>query len=590
MRAHRSFDRNSSASRTWDVGAGDLGPATLRLAGTSGSLHDGLLISLPVEAAGSAQHLRDAGTLGDRARIDLPLPGSYEAGELRIDLAPSAVASLVQNVRLLDVYPYACIEQTMSSALPAVLVERLLKRAQLRVPDGQSPSEISAKAVKRLEALQHDDGSWGWWEHDAAHPFMTAYAVYGLAELHKSGYAVKDRTISRGVASLLAQLATSNDDTLAFWGRRQRGSQWNTRAFRLYALADAAPERVDRAVLAETDARASEMNPYAIATLGLAHYAIGDRPGAAAMLARLDAEAIEECPYTHWRGASWHYGWEDDPVETTAYALRLEVAVKLGSPRVARAVTWLRSQERGSWWYTTKDTAAAIYALSEATSPQLSEFSPHESVRVSLNGRVVKEVRVDQPVLPASDASIVVPAEALKAGGTLVVERSGRGTLYWSTDWTRYVPDGTKVAYDEGPRSADRESAGARSPFVISRTYETARQGPWHVGDVVRVDVLAATSEDTQYVAIEDPFPAGLEYQPLQHETGDDWSGVQFFDDRAVFFATRLSSHETIHLAYRLRVTTPGSYTAPPPSAYAMYGPPIAALGRAARVNVADAR
>ena len=55
------------------------------------------------------------------------------------------------------------------------------------------------------------------------------------------------------------------------------------------------------------------------------------------------------------------------------------------------------------------------------------------------------------------------------------------------------------------------------------------------------VDLTVTADEDAQFVAIEDPLPAGLAYQPRQHESGDGWSGLQFFDDRVVFFATRLS-------------------------------------------------
>ena len=566
------FDANAGASKGWNVRAsGDLGSASLRLAGTSGSLNDGLRVTLPVETSGTAQHERAAGSLPGAAVVSLRLGHGMDAGELRIDLAPSVVAQLLGDVRLLQVYPYYCVEQTMSAALPAIYVERLRKRAGIAAPAGPPPADIAKRAVDRLSQLQHSDGSWGWWEHDAANPFMTAYALYGLTELARDGYPVARDVLDRGAGSVVQQIAAKGD-TLGLWGGTQQGSEANTRAFMLYALADAKPASVDRAILAKTDASAKDLNSYAVAVLGLAHLELGDRAGAQPLLTDLLKRVKDDGTYARWEGQGWHYRWEDDPIETTAYALRFVHAMNAGDPRVPRVVRWLRSQQRGSWFATTKDTAAAIYAMSETIAPESNELQPHETVRVVLDGRTLKRVRIDTPVLSRADASIVVPARALRRGGTLRFEREGTGALYWSTDWTRYAHDVTTVPAD--------------APFHIARTLSSADGNEWHVGDVVDVDLRITADEDAQYVAIEDPLPAGLAYQPRQHETGDDWSGLQFFDDRVVFFAARLSRHSPLHLHYRLRATTAGRFTAPPPTAYAMYGPPSTAAGRAARITI----
>jgi hypothetical protein len=566
------FDANAAASKGWHVrAAGELGDASLRLAGTSGSRRDGLRVTLPVETAGTAQHDRAAGSLPDSAAQTLRLARGDEAGDLRIDLAPSIVAQLLAGVRVLQVYPYYCVEQTMSAALPAVYVERMRKRASLPPPGGPPPADVAKRAVERLAQLQHYDGSWGWWEHDGPNPFMTAYALYGLAELARDGHAVPAGVLDRGAASLVKQLA-AKDDTLAVWGGTQPGSEENTRAFMLYALAGAKPAAVDRTILAKTDAPAKQLNSYAVAVLGLAHLQLGDRAGAQPLLTELLKRVNDDGTYARWEGKGWHYRWQDDPIETTAYALRFVHAMNPGDPHVAHAVTWLRAQQRGSWFATTKDTAAAIYAMSETIAPESDELRPHETVRVVLGGRTIKRVRIDAPLLSRADASVFVAARALRRGGTLRFEREGTGALYWSTDWTRYAHDVMTTAAD--------------APFHIARTLGSAEGNEWHVGDVVDVDLTVTAEEDAQFVAIEDPLPAGLEYQPRQHESGDDWSGLQFFDDRVVFFATRLSRNAPLRLHYRLRATTAGTFTAPPPTAYAMYGPPSMAAGRAARITI----
>ena len=565
------FDRNASANAYWNVRGGELGNPLLRLAGTSGALADGMQVALPVESALSAQHLRAAGKLPAETSVALVLPRGGDAGALRIDLAPSALAQLIADVRLLQVYPYYCVEQTMSAALPAVFVDRLRKRITLPPAAGPEPAQVAKRAVDRLVKLQHPDGSWGWWEHDAANPFMTAYALYGLAELAREGYDVPPATLSRGIDNLARQIAASGD-TLAFWGGAQPGSEWNTRAFMLYALADAKPSAVDRTVLAAADTHAKGMNPYALAVLGLAHVELADRAGAQPILAELLGRVTDEGTSAHWKGAAWHYRWMDDPIETTAYALRFVHAMTPGDPRVAHAVNWLRAQQHGSWFETTKDTAAAIYAMAEAESVTADELHPHETIRVTLDGREIKRVRIDAPVLPRNQRSIVLAPQDVRHGGMLRFEREGTGGLSWSTDWTQFVPMPAAAAGD--------------APFRITRTYSSQRGNDWRIGDQVDVDVTVEATGDTQYVAIEDPMPAGLEYQPRQHESGDNWSGLQFFDDRVLFFADQMWRGSPLHFHYTLRATTAGTFAAPAPSAYAMYGPPVTSSGLSATVTI----
>ena len=565
------FDAHASANARWDVRGGELGASLLRLAGTSGALSDGLQTRLPVESALSPERVRAAGSLPGEPSVALELPRGAEAGALRIDLAPSMLAQLVADVQLLQVYPYYCVEQTMSAALPAVQVDRLRNQMALPPIEGPEPADVAKRAVNRLVKLQHGDGSWGWWENDAANPFMTAYALYGLTELSRDGFAVPQEPVDRGSASLVRQIAAPGD-TLAFWGGAQSGSEWNTRAFMLYALADAKPAAVDRKVLAAADAQAKKMNPYALAALGLAHIELSDRPGAEPLLAELRTRVTDEKTSAHWQGASWHYRWMDDPIETTAYAVRFVHTMAPGDPLVMRAVTWLRAQQHGSWFATTKDTAAAIAAIAEVVPVSPDELKPHETIRVTLNGRELKRVRIDTAVLPRDQRSIAVPLELVRSGGTLRFEREGAGGLSWSTEWLRYVHE--------------RSGMVAETPFRIARLYASERGNTWRVGDQVDVDVTVVATEDSQYVAIEDPMPAGLEYQPRQHESGDDWSGLQFFDDRVLFFATRVSANQPLHFRYTLRATTAGTFAAPAPSAYAMYGPPNTSTGLSATVTI----
>ncbi len=585
-----TLDANRSADTAWPIKVPGTGSVSLTLFGSDGARTDAVRQELPLLAATAAEHVRSAGSLPNDANLTVTVPsGGYLGGDVTVSLTPSVVAGLVQNLRLLDVYPYYCTEQTMSAALPAIVVDGVLKRSGLRAPDDVRPGPIVANAIARLSELQHADGSWGWWEHDAGHPFMTAYALYGLAQMRQGGYSVSDYVYDRGVASLLSQLERSNADTLRFWGGAQDGSEWNTRAYMLFSLAEAAPDRakgVAATWYVQTLAHAKQLNPYALAVLGLAEHRLGNDAAARSLLALLDARAITDGAFTYWSGDTWHYAWEDDPIETTAYALRLESALAPDSPRVARTIAFLRAQQRGNWWYTTKDTAASIYALAEALHPDASEFHPDERVRVLLDGVEVGTVHVTSPILDAADAQIVIPASKVRNGGTLTFEKTGTGSLYWATDAVRYVPPGATSASDPDRGLFARLFAKAPE-FSIDRTYDAGHPGPWRVGDQINVTVTVRTREAVQYVLVEDPFPAGAEHQDEQGQAAAQaWSGVQILDDHAAFFADRLDPSSPLTIRYTLRVTTPGTYTAPAPTANAMYGPPVSAVGKGTTIQV----
>lgn len=576
------LDVNATGNASWPVYAAQIGTFPATLYGSDVRRRDAMRTSLAVEGATPEEHVVASGSGSGSARMAVP-PG-YGAGAVTVTLSPSVLAQLVQSLRLLQVYPYYCTEQTLSAALPALYVERALRRANATSFYDLRTRDVIVKALARLYQLRHLDGSYGWWEHDAAHPFMTAYALYALAEFGKAGYFVGTGPT---VDSLVEQLQASNDDTLRFWGGRQPGSEWNTRAFMLFALADAAPERVDPTMLADARAHAPAMNAYALAVLGLAERLVGDDASARELLRMLDARVVDNGRLAYWPGQTWDYAWEDDPIETTAYALRLQTALEPESPLIPRVVAFLRGQMRGGWAYTTKDTAATIYALSDALPADPNELNPNETVRVTVDGRTVRSLHVTQPILDAADAEVVIPAGEVRNGSVVGVVRSGGGALYWATDFTRYVPPAARAVVDKQTPLLERLFP-PQPEVTISRRYVPEQAGPWRVGERIAVEITVTSRRDLQYVAIDDPFPAGAEH-PIDQGTAAEynWSGLQFLDDRATFFADRLDAGETLVLRYALDLTTPGEYTAPATIVSSMYGPPLKALGEPEKVTIA---
>jgi uncharacterized protein YfaS (alpha-2-macroglobulin family) len=580
---HRTLDATASASAEWSISAPLVSTdLTLTLRGTDGHRNDAMQSTTPIEGATAPETIRAAGA--DSGSFRVTIPPDYEPGPLTVTVAPSVVAVLGTALSNLRIYPYDCTEQTLSAALPALYFNELLRRSDVASERQPDPTAIVRVALGRLSELQHPDGSFGWWEHDAPHPFMTAYAVYALSQIQKAGY-FDDFWLDRAVTSLVSQLAATNDDTLRFWGGKQPDSEWNTRAYMLFALSQASPQAVPIGQLSEAATRARKLNSYAVAVLGLAAHTVGDDRDADKLLDELNRRAIDNSGFTSWSGQTWDYAWESDPLETTAYALRFEWTMNPKSPRVGRAAAFLIDKISSGWAVTTKDTAAIVYALSDVLPPQNEELSPHERVAIWIDHRLVRTISINTAELDAASSELVVPAEDLRDGSLVQIGRIGPGTIYWSGAYQRYAPADARSVADV---SDNIETGTAQSNGIsVQRTYRAEHPAPWRIGDAVGVDVTVKSDRDLQYLSIEDPFPAGFERAIDQGRMSDNaWNALRFLDDRATFFLSSLPANTPLSLHYTLRATNAGTYAAPPTTASEMYGPPVRTLGPAATLVV----
>ena len=148
-------------------------------------------------------------------------------------LSPTPASAAFEAIPYLAGYPYGCVEQTMSRFYPTVLAAKTLKQQGIDIAQlversrhkgawpkgGLSPEKfldaselerMTEAGLQRLKKFQHDDGGWGWWEHDQSSPYMTAYVLIGLHVAAESGVKVDEHEYVRG----LAYLAKLNEPTI----------------------------------------------------------------------------------------------------------------------------------------------------------------------------------------------------------------------------------------------------------------------------------------------------------------------------------------------------------------------------------------
>ncbi len=484
-----------------------VGPGTVTITGKAltDEESDALEMDLPVNFRGIRLDVSKGGSIsaGASSDFDIVYPADITPGSrtLSLRVAPSITGSLFSALDYLTSFPYGCVEQTMSSFLPDIEVREAVHSLGLKTDlnEGQLNEKIQA-GLDRLQAFEHQDGGWGWWETDETHPFMTAYVVAGLVQARNAGTHVPQEMIRRGAAWLKKDLASNTK------------LRPDVRAYMFYALSLAG--QIDGAGMNDLYDHRGDLTPYGAALLGLALENAKD--GRAADLASsLESRAAQDDTEASWPASRDPLlDFEEDATpEATAFVMRFLSHEKKDSPVLPKAALWLvNHRNEGYWWSSTKQTAMVIYGLIDYLKAT-QELSPNNSVTISVNGKQVLAKQFDQAG-SINPPDTILPDVQLQPGVNHIhVTSSGKGRIYFGA---RAEYFSTAAAIEKsGPASLKltreyfRLVSGKSGDKIV---YDTAPlNGPVSVGDVLAVRV-SVTGSEWKYAMLEDPIPAGTEF------------------------------------------------------------------------------
>jgi len=566
----------------WRVRAQRVRSATLTGKALTDEESDALEIELPVNFPGLKLSMSKGGSIaaGASADFEMQFPEGIEAGSrlLTVNVAPSITGSLFSALQYLTSFPYGCVEQTMSSFLPDIIVKDAVHTLGLRSElDEAALQEKIQAGLERLYSFQHPDGGWGWWQTDESHPFMTAYVVAGLVQARATGTQVNQEAIDKGVQWLKKELAADSKLTADF------------RAYLVYALTVAG--QIDSAELAGLYDRRARMTPYGMAMLGLALENAKD--GRAADVAgALEASAQQDQQEAWWnatRDPMLDFDIDASP-EATAFVTRFLSHQKKDSPLLPKAALWLvNHRNEGYWWSSTKQTAMVIYGLTDYLKAT-NELKPNLNLTVFVNDKAVLTRKLDSSADVSLDESKLQPgvnkirvtatgegrvyygARAEYYSSSARFQKTGTTSLNLLRDYFRLVPgkDGDKIVYDLAPLD-----------------------GPVALGDTIAVR-LTATGTEWKYAMLEDPIPAGTEFIEkdglYELRTAPPWWKYYFdrremHDDHMAIFQTYFSPAQHQYF-YLLKVVNAGAFQVGPARIGPMYQNDVMATTESRRLEV----
>jgi len=571
----------------WKVRAQQVRGATLTGKALTNEESDALELELPVNVPGIKLARSKGGSMaaGGSAAFQMSFPEGIQPGSrsLSVRLAPSIAGSLFGALDYLTSFPYGCVEQTMSSFLPNIVVQDAVRSLGLKVDlDDALLQEKIRAGLDRLYSFQHPDGGWGWWQTDDSHPFMTAYVVAGLAQARATGTPVRQDIVDKGIAWIKKDLPANSR------------AATDLRAYLAYALAMAG--QADSAALNELFTRRASLSPYGMALLGLAMEQAKD--GRAGELATELERSVQQDSEQAWWNATRDEMLDfvaDVTPEATAFVAKFLSHQRKDSPLLPKAAQWLMNhRDEGYWWSSTKQTAMVIYGLTDYLKGT-SELMPNLTATVFVNDNPVLTRRLDQATA-LNPPDFVLDENKLQRGlNRIRVTTAGQGRLYYSTRAEYYSSDTRLQKSGTISLNLLRDYFRLTPSKIGDRiVYDTVPlAGPVASGDVLAVR-LTVTGSEWKYLMVEDPIPAGTEFieRDNLYELRERPSWWEYFftrrelhDDRMAIFQTYFRQGQQQYF-YLLKVVNPGAFQASPARVQPMYQTDVMATTESRRLEV----
>lgn len=498
-------------------------------------------------------------TLG-RDLLDGFVPGT---GSVAVSLSRWQGLDVPGLLRWMDRYPFGCLEQTASRAMPLLYFNdmALLTGA---TQDRTIPERVQ-DAVERVVSMQTTEGSfrmWGQWG-DEADPWLSVYALDFLTRAADKGFDVPAATMTEG-RRWLASTATHSD----------------REEVRAYAAALLAPK--------------------GLANAGDLRYAADSKPPQGAMaLAHLGAalDAVGERSRANVAYDAARKALEKDPAQYTAtpYGSHLRdvygvAAIMAGAGRGAQVSPLL-------------DVGGTMFTPMDSTTTQDKAWMLMAAAEMARNsGRLAVEVD-GTPVGTGDPVAVPVTADALARG--LSLRNAGDGPVYRviSAEGVPAQPlpatgNGISVTkqvftLDGQPADLAAITRNDRLVVVVAGRGDSKVKGEyaildllpsgWDIEGVLRPEQpgygwLGRLSEAQMRQARDDRFVAAIELPDYQMDRSDP---------NAPFWVEGSETWD-FKVAYTVRAVTPGDFALPAAVAEHMYAPRVKARTDMGRVVIGE--
>ncbi len=647
-----SVDSQGEQRVDWKVRAVREGEAVVRMKALTDEESDAMEMAFPVYVHGMLKTDSFSGVIRpaeDKASVELRVPRERRIEQTRLEIrySPTLAGAMVDALPYLVSYPYGCTEQTLNRFVPTVITQRILKDSGLDLAairdkqtnlNAQEIGDDSERAtqwkrkhwkcdpvfdetevekmvksgINRLMSMQNRDGGWGWFSgyRERSYAHTTATVVHGLQVAKANGAAIVPGVLEKG----LKWLRKHQDEEVSRLKKRliderpRKSYADNMDAFVFMVLVDAGIVNDDMHGFLYRDR--TKLSVYGKSMLGMALHRLEEGDELAMVLRNIEQYLVtddeNQTAYLDLQNGGYWWYWYGSEFEAHAYYLKLLAVTEPKSEKAAGLVKYLlNNRKHATYWNSTRDTALCIEALADYLRAS-GEDKPDMTLEIFVDGERKKAVDINADNLFSFDNKLVLKGQALSAGKhTVELRRSGTGPVYFNAYLTNFTLEdpitraGLEIKVRRKVYRLERDDktmqvSGSRGQAVGQRV-ERYKRIPLSSGDavtsgdLVEVELEIESKNDYEYILFEDMKAAGFE--PVNVRSGyipnDIGAYVEFRDERVAFLVRQLARGKH-SVSYRLRAEIPGSFSALPTKASAMYAPELKANSDEIKLTVVD--
>lgn len=496
---------------------------------------------------------------GKKETITLPRDWFRGTEEGRLVLSDLPTLDLLGASLFLTSYPYGCLEQTVSSAWPLLVLPDLAEDADPDLADREQVRLALDRKIRQISAMQLYNGAFASWPGlSSPYPWGSVYGAHFLVEARKSGADVPEDLVNGALSYLRSLLPLMPGDE----SEAALTENMTLKAYASYvlALADEAPLGW-MAYISENSALLRGSGAVFLAGA----YGVSSNTSEPLKELGAVATAIRKGDETTMESSS----------RTEALKLLMWAEVDPLSGPAALLAEKLTAEARKKAWRTTQDNAMAILAMGrwmERTKEARKSFTAR---LVDSSGAEVasfkegEKVVLDLGELPASD---------------LTLEVRGNGMAYYG--WTAAgVPEKAPAKKEAGVSVKRTWADRGGNPIAPGAAVKR--------GDRIEVTLTMSPREPIRNLVVTDMLPGGMEIENMRLSGGADLPespyrtyGVraEMRDDRLILFVDYLD--KPVEYKYLIRAVTKGTFIVPPLAAEGMYSPETGAVTAVGKTEI----
>lgn len=511
---------------------------------------------LALRPSGQRTSYFETGRLDRGGSVALKVPDTFIGKpDIHLVVSKTPLIRYVGSLKYLIGYPYGCLEQITSKAMPMLFIKDVLRLVDPNEFARLGGDYYITEAVRRVESMLDTDRGFTFWPgYSYYYNYTTAYASHFLLEAARKGYTVS-KSAENQCFVFLSRIAKSDVkkkiDEFHFYNALEEI------VYALYILARFnQPDRQTMIYIREHHFKS--LPDHGKAMLAAAFAYTGDRATAKSLIP--SEFKIQE------RYSYYTYGGFYSYIRTVALCLDALLTVSPGSPQVANLMARLeRGLNRYGTWGSTQENAFALMALSRALGRDLN---------TELSGNILADNKVIREI---SGRDVVIKEKAF-AGKSVSIKMAPNSVCYytWCADGFPLTPDRRYMS--EGLKITRR---------FLNKNGTAADLNSVKQGDTMIVELVLESTEKVDNVALVDMLPGGFEIENTRlRMTGEigwlpersDEQYVDIRDDRIIYFTGFAGYGDHVKkFYYAVRAVTEGSFTLPTVYAEAMYDPLIRA-------------